>query len=660
MAPILRRLCFVDIETTGLDPSVDQILELGAVFVERGVVTARRRWLVKPTRPVPAMITALTGLTDEELAAAPPLEALEGELREALAGWTLVAHNAGFERSFLGDRLADHAVLDSCEVAQLLAPDRSSHSLDALVRWLEVGRGARHRALDDAEDTFLMLAALCDHVLQDGARERLEQVRFHLQAGTSRDRGALLELIDSLLSVPAAPRARPTPGRAPLTAEQRRLAGHLAGWLQAPQFVGAELEREGLLPVAVDAARLTASALGETVAVAVSSGTFRELPEEVEAPALPRRAVCVGALRAALAEAADDEAGQFARAYLSSWLARTRTGDVEGISGFVRARFPEVVPLLVANTACRCLDTRCFARTAQAEAACVVITHEHALDWLDRGAPALVLFLEADRLPEVERRRAQRSLDVPRLEALLDVEELKAALARFPEGPVSMRQRVSPEWHAVREALSNLSHALRAAPPGEERNQLLERIAEVSEPPPPGFDVLASPRGLVRTPARPAERLTRKLGRGHCLVSSFQGGLSWTKAPPVSAPTDRPGTQLEWLEAPAPLELLAELVAKAAPVVLVAPGPLAALAEACLKQGLSISLDAERSAAVQLCEWRRDRPLPAGAACFFYGVREWRRAVLASNAPRVVLLSPTGLPPEPLSRALQGLNPRPL
>lgn len=660
MAPILRRLCFVDIETTGLDPSVDEILEIGAVYVERGVVTARRRWLVKPTGPVPAMITALTGLTDEELATAPPLSELESALLEALAGWTLVAHNAGFERSFLGGRIADHAVLDSCEVAQLLAPDRSSHSLDALVRWLEVGKGARHRALDDAEDTFLMLAALCDHVLREPNRERLAQVRFHLQPGTSRDRGALLELVDSLLAAPPAPSALAPVVRSPLTVEQRRLATQLAGWLQAPQPVCAELERGALLPTAVDAARIASNALADTVAIAVSGGTFRELPSDLEALPLPRRAVCLGVLRAALAEPAADEAGQFARAYLSSWLARTHTGDVEGISGFVRARFPGVVPMLEASTGCRCLDSRCFARAAQADASCIVITHEHALDWVDRGAPALILFLEADRLPELERRRAQRTLDLARLEPLVDVQELKAALAAFPEGPVSMRQRVSTEWHAVREALSSLSHALRALAPGEERNRLLERIAEVCEPPPPGLEVFVNARGLVRTLSRPGERLARKLTRGHCLVSSFQGGLSWTRAPTVSAPTERPAPQLEWLEAPAPLERLAELVAKAAPVVLVAPGPLGALAEACLKQGLSISLDAERSAAVQLCEWRRDRPLPAGAACFLYGVREWRRAVLASNAPRVVLLSPAGLPREALGRALKGLNPRPL
>lgn len=661
MASILRRLCFVDIETTGLDPSREEIIEIGAVFVERGVVTGRRRWLVRPTRPIPALITALTGLTDEEVASAPALETIDAELRAALGGWTLVAHNAGFERSFLGERIAQNAMLDSCEVAQLLFPERASHSLDALVRWLDIGRAARHRALDDAEDTFLVLAALCDRVLQEAEGARLARLLFHLEGGGA-DRTALCTLLEALRAEPRAPHPA---GRAPppeLPAEAQRLAGHLAAWLDAPSFVGAELEREDLLPLALEAARRAARTRGEPVAVAVSSGTFRDLAATSDAPALARRAVCSTWLGAELQQRGDDESDRFARAYVASWLSRTRTGDLDGLSGFVRSRFPEVMPLLEAAAECRCEDDACFARRSLGEEPCVVITHEHALEWLERGVPAALLFLEADRLPEVERRRSQRGLELWQLERFpgLDLGELQVALAAFPPGVVTMRARVSPEWHAIRESMGNLSHALRAAPPSDERSRLLGRIVEVLEPPPPGFEVLASARGLVRGPTRPAERVARRLTRGHCLISSFHGGLGWTKGSAVGAPADRPASQLEWLAEPASLERLAELVALAAPVVLVAPAPLGPIAEACQRRGLTVSLDETRSSAVQLCEWRRDRPLPAGPTCVFYGVREWRRAVLSSKATRVMLMSPTGLAPEPIHRALQGLNPRPL
>lgn len=657
MASILSRLCFVDIETTGLEPSCEEIIEIGAVFVERGVVTSRRRWLVRPTRPIPALITALTGLTDDEVAGAPPLAQVDEELGAALGGWTLVAHNAGFERSFLGDRIAHNAMLDSCEVAQLLFPERASHSLDALVRWLEVGRAARHRALDDAEDTFLVLAALCDRVLQ-GDRSRLARLLVHLEGDPERT--ALRSLVEALEAAPAVP-ARP-PATPPAQVSST-LTAELARWLEAPTFVATELERDALLPIAFEAGRSAAQRKGEPVAVAVSGGTFREL---TDFPALPRRAVCSTALSRALREPAAE--GRFARAYLSSWLSRTRTGDLESISSFVRSRAPEVLPLLEAATTCQCDDPSCFARRVLGDEPCVVITHDHALEWLERGAPVSLLFLEADRLPEVERRRTQRSFELWQLERFVKgapalaphLNELTSALGAFPPGPVMMRARASPEWHAIREAMTSLSHSLRAAPQSEERVRLLTRIVEVLEPPPPGFEVQVSPRGLFRSLVSPAERLRRRLGRGHCLVSSFKGGLGWTKSAPVAAPTERPRALLEWRAEPTSLERLAELVSQAAPVVLVAPWPLEPIAEACQRRGLSISLDGSRPSAVQLFEWRRDRPTPAGPTCVFYGVREWRRAVLSSSSQRVMLMSPTGLAPEPIGRALQGLDPRPL
>lgn len=658
-ASILRRLCFVDIETTGLDPSSDVILEIGAVFVEAGVVSARRSWLVQPGRPIPALITALTGLTDEDVRAAPPLEAIDAELRRALEGWTLVAHNAAFERSFLGDRIAAHAMLDSCELAQLLFPERPSHSLDSLVRWLEVGRGARHRALDDAEDTFLVLGAMCDRVVQEVDTARLEQLLFHLRpAGTTpgADRRALGDFLDALLAAPRPAVAQvPAPALPRVAEADRRLQQQLTQWLQAPVFVAAELEREQLLPLALAAAH----GVGEPVAIAVTGATFREHSATI--PALPRVAVCSTALRAALQQPGATETSQFGRAWIASWLARTPTGDLEGLSNFMRSRSPELGDLLATVQRCTCEDPTCHARRAQRELPVVLITHEHALDWLERGVPVRLLVLEADRLPDAERRRTEKGLWVRELARLgLDVQELTDALAAMPAGPVGLRARVTPPWLAIREAMSSLSHALRALPVTVERTRLLGRVAEVLEPPPPGFETLVSAEALVRQPTRVAERVLRRLRGGVCLLSSWRGGLGWTRANAISQPASKRDARLEWVTEPASLEQLAALVAKEAPVVLVAPSPLAPLAEACARQGLSISLDTERSSAVQLFEWRRDRPPPEGATCVFYGVREWRRAVLASRAPRVLLLSPLGLPAEPLRRALRGFDPKPV
>ena len=63
----------VDLETTGLDPKLCEIIEIGAVKVENGRITAEFAELVKPSRPIPDFITHLTGITDEMPAATVPV-----------------------------------------------------------------------------------------------------------------------------------------------------------------------------------------------------------------------------------------------------------------------------------------------------------------------------------------------------------------------------------------------------------------------------------------------------------------------------------------------------------------------------------------------------------------------------------------------------------
>lgn len=60
----------VDIETTGLDPSWDEIIELGAIKVQNGSAVEEFQSLVKPNNPIDAFITDLTGITHEMLAEA--------------------------------------------------------------------------------------------------------------------------------------------------------------------------------------------------------------------------------------------------------------------------------------------------------------------------------------------------------------------------------------------------------------------------------------------------------------------------------------------------------------------------------------------------------------------------------------------------------------
>ena len=154
----LGPLAIVDLETTGLAIEEGaEILELGALLVQPGeerVITLAS--LVKPRGAVPRPVKRLTGLEDADLAEAPPLEALRAELRAALLGRRVIAHNAHFERTFLAHYVdAAFAQLDFLDTLDLLAlthPDAPDLRLESFTRML-LGSEERHRALDDALDT---------------------------------------------------------------------------------------------------------------------------------------------------------------------------------------------------------------------------------------------------------------------------------------------------------------------------------------------------------------------------------------------------------------------------------------------------------------------------------------------------------------------------
>lgn len=101
--PTLRGV-FLDVETTGLDPATDEIVEIAMVpfdFARDGRIFAVHEPFSRfrdPGRPIPAVITALTGITDAMVAGA-SIDA--AEIDEFLGPAALVvAHNAGFDRRF--------------------------------------------------------------------------------------------------------------------------------------------------------------------------------------------------------------------------------------------------------------------------------------------------------------------------------------------------------------------------------------------------------------------------------------------------------------------------------------------------------------------------------------------------------------------------------
>lgn len=153
------RLAFIDLETTGANPVLDRITEIGLIEVEDGVAT---RWstLVNPQRSIPEFIQQLTGIRNEMVAGAPTFAEVADELRTRLHGKLFIAHNARFDYGFvknefqrLGQRFQSD-VLCTVRLSRKLFPEYHKHNLDSLVVRHGLAADGRHRALADAELIF--------------------------------------------------------------------------------------------------------------------------------------------------------------------------------------------------------------------------------------------------------------------------------------------------------------------------------------------------------------------------------------------------------------------------------------------------------------------------------------------------------------------------
>jgi DNA polymerase-3 subunit epsilon len=152
-----RRLAFVDLETTGLGPDFNRILEIGIVCVDDGSVVSEWSSLLNPGGSVPAAIRFYTGLSDEMLDSAPRFEDIAAQIRDRLDGRVFLAHNARFDHGFLRSEFKrlgwDFSPEVVCTVAlsRKLYPHHVLHNLDALMDRHGLSASPRHRALPDAQ-----------------------------------------------------------------------------------------------------------------------------------------------------------------------------------------------------------------------------------------------------------------------------------------------------------------------------------------------------------------------------------------------------------------------------------------------------------------------------------------------------------------------------
>lgn len=163
----------IDIETTGLSPDYDSIIEVGAIKYESGVETERFSSLIQPDSHdndgnyINDFIRNLTGITNEMLASAPTAKEVLPTFYEFLSGSVLVGHNVNFDINFLYDNFEkilnkslSNDFVDTMRISRNLHPELREHTLSDLKVRYNIGYSKAHRTLADCESAHLVLRSL--------------------------------------------------------------------------------------------------------------------------------------------------------------------------------------------------------------------------------------------------------------------------------------------------------------------------------------------------------------------------------------------------------------------------------------------------------------------------------------------------------------------
>ena len=154
--PFEGEFIFFDLETTGLIPGRDKIIEIAAVHIKNKHIVKTFSKLVNPHRQLTPFITKLTGITNQMVEGGEEEADAVKAFYEFCGDKILVAHNARFDMGFMEIALEAYGLkneityIDTLAMARTLIPDINKHNLKKLASYFKIDMGHHHRALDDS------------------------------------------------------------------------------------------------------------------------------------------------------------------------------------------------------------------------------------------------------------------------------------------------------------------------------------------------------------------------------------------------------------------------------------------------------------------------------------------------------------------------------
>ena len=181
-----KRYAIIDIETTGGMVKRDRITEVGIVIHDGEKIVEEYESLVNPGRSIPANITQITGITNEMVEDAPQFHEIAKTIVEMTEGAVFVAHNVRFDYGFIKQAFSELGYtftkrqLCTVRLSRKAFPGLRSYSLGNLIKHFDIHVNARHRALDDAKATTILLDKILkveendehiNHLINEGIKE---------------------------------------------------------------------------------------------------------------------------------------------------------------------------------------------------------------------------------------------------------------------------------------------------------------------------------------------------------------------------------------------------------------------------------------------------------------------------------------------------------
>lgn len=156
-----KKYVVLDLETTGLSPEFDSIIEIGAIKVEDSIITDTFQQLINPGFMISDFIQNLTGITNEMLVSQPSMSEVLPDIENFVENNIIVGHNVNFDINFLYDNFEyymnkpfTNGFIDTMRISRKVLPGLDHYRLTDIVYELGIEGSNFHRALSDCEYTY--------------------------------------------------------------------------------------------------------------------------------------------------------------------------------------------------------------------------------------------------------------------------------------------------------------------------------------------------------------------------------------------------------------------------------------------------------------------------------------------------------------------------